>query len=78
MSEDGVIKKNIKLNRRDISYTKFILEGYEGLATITTIDSHEAIVQLSIMPDFVSDIDEIFGALKEEIDFCEIDGEEKP
>lgn len=74
MKEKGVIKRDLKLNRRDIAYVKYILEGYEGLATVTTIDRIESVVQLSILPDFASDVDGILEALKKEIDICEIGG----
>jgi hypothetical protein len=30
------------LNREDISYLKFILEGYDGLGIVTTQDPHTA------------------------------------
>ena len=63
--------------RRDIAYVKYILEGYEGLVTVTTIDRSEAVVQLSIVPDFSCDVDGILEALKGEIDMCEIGGGEK-
>jgi len=72
-----VITKKLRLDRRDIAYVKYILEGYEGLATVTTIDRSEAVVQLSIVPDFASDVDGILEALKREIDICEIGGGER-
>ena len=77
MEEGGVITRNLRLNRRDIAYVKYILEGYEGLATVTTIDRGESVVQLSIVPDFASDVDGILKALKREIDMYEIGGGEK-
>ncbi len=78
MKEQGVIKRNLRLNRRDIAYVKYILEGYEGLATVTTIPTcREAVVQLSILPDFASDVEGILEALKKEIDIFEICGGER-
>ena len=78
MKEQGVIKRNLRLNRRDIAYVKYILEGYEGLATVTTIPTcREAVVQLSILPDFASDVEGILEALKKEIDIFEIYGGER-
>ncbi|MBW2673662.1 MAG: DUF4911 domain-containing protein, partial [Deltaproteobacteria bacterium] len=59
-----MITRNLRLHRRDIAYVKYILEGYEGLATVTTIDRSESVVQLSIVPDFISDVDGILEALK--------------
>lgn len=72
-----MIEKHFKINRRDISYIKFILEGYEGLAIVTTIDRYDAIVKLVIAPDFVSEVENIVMALKDEIDIEEIEGKEK-
>jgi len=72
-----VIEKYFKINRKDISYIKFVLEGYEGLAMVTTIDRYDAIVKLVIAPDFVSEVENIVMALKDEIDIEEIEGEEK-
>ena len=78
MQERGVITRNLRLDRRDIAYVKYILEGYEGLATVTTIPTYrESVVQLSIVPDFTSDVDGILEALKGEIDMCEIGGGER-
>jgi hypothetical protein len=77
MEEGGVIKRNLKLERRNIAYIKYILEGYEGLATITTVDRDKSVIQLSILPDFASDVDGILEALKREIDIYEIDEGEK-
>lgn len=72
-----MIEKYFKINRRDISYIKFILEGYEGLAMVTTIDRYDAIVKLLIAPDFVSEVENIVKALKDEIAFEEIEGKEE-
>jgi len=72
-----LIEKHFKINRRDISYIKFVLEGYEGLAMVTTIDRYDAIVKLLIAPDFVSEVENIVRALKDEIAFEEIEGKEK-
>ena len=72
-----MIEKYFKINRKDISYIKFVLEGYEGLAMVTTIDRYDAIVKLVIAPDFVSEVENIVMALKDEIDIEEIEGKEK-
>ncbi len=77
MKEEGVVKRNLILNRREVSYLKYILEGYEGLATVTTVDREKSIVQLSIMPDFVCDVEEIIEALGKEIDICVMNGGER-
>jgi hypothetical protein len=72
MEKTGIITKKLQLERKDIAYIKFILEGYEGIALATTIDNNESIVQLTIVPDFESDVEMLLAALKKEIDFSEI------
>ncbi len=51
---------------------QFILEGYEGMATVSTIDSREAILQVLIMPDFIQEMDDILGSLQDEYRMQEI------
>ncbi|MBN2844616.1 MAG: DUF4911 domain-containing protein [Deltaproteobacteria bacterium] len=60
------------MERKDIAYVKFILEGYEGIALATTIDNDESVIQLTIVPDFKSDVEMLLAALKKEVDFSEI------
>lgn len=72
-----MIEKYFKINRRDISYLKFVLEGYEGLAVVTTIDRYEAVVKIVIPLDFVFEVENIIRAIKDEIDIEEIEGKEK-
>jgi hypothetical protein len=64
-------KKFLKLNRKDISYVQFLIESYEGLAAVTTVDEKVAIIKLSIMPDSVLDVDKILDSISKEVDFTE-------
>ncbi len=64
-------KKFLKLNRKDISYVQFLIESYEGVAAVTTVDEKVAIIKLSIMPDSVSDVDKILDSISKEVDFTE-------
>lgn len=59
-----MIKKYYKLKRKNIAFIQFIIEGYEGMATITTMEPQTAIIQVSIMPDFFSEVEEIINELK--------------
>jgi hypothetical protein len=60
-----MIKKWFKLKRNNIAPVQFIIEGYEGMATVTTIDPRAAIIQVSIIPDFILEMDEIINDLKD-------------
>lgn len=67
-----MIKKYFKLQRKDIALVQFIIEGYGEMATITTIDSRVAIIQISIIPDFISDMIDIIEYLKDKYKMEEI------
>ena len=72
-----MIKKYFKLKRKDIALVQFIIEGYEGMATVTTIDPHTAIIQISIIPDFLSDMSDLIDYLKNKYKMEEINCPEK-
>jgi hypothetical protein len=74
MKKGEMLLRNFRIDRRDMAYLKYILEGYEGLATVTTIQRGEPAVRLSVAPDFSADVDGILEALRGEIDMCEIGG----
>jgi hypothetical protein len=59
----------LKLTRRDLVRLQFLLEGYERLSSITTIDPHAAIVRIMIMPDFEADFKIILSKLENSVDF---------
>jgi hypothetical protein len=65
-------KRCFKVARRDIAYLHFIFESYEGLATLSTIDSKNGIVQLSIPQWFAADVNDLLQSLKTEITLTEI------
>jgi hypothetical protein len=67
-----MIKKYFKLHRKNIALVQFIIEGYGEMGTVTTIDSREAIIQISIIPDFISDMTDIIDHLKEKYAMMEI------
>lgn len=67
-----MIKKWFKISRGDITLVQFILEGYEGAATVSTIDARSAILQVLIMPEFVEDVDNILDHLKDRFKIQEV------
>ena len=70
---DKIVKKVLKLKRKDIAYIKFLFEGYEGLGIVTTIDNRKSLVELSIMPDYINDVIGILDSIQDEIKFQEVD-----
>ena len=59
-----MIKKYFQIERKYIVTVQFIIEGYERMAYVSTIDSKKAIIQISITPDYISDIEGLLEYLK--------------
>ena len=41
-------RENFLVDRKEISYLRWIIESYDGMAFIKTIDSHKALIELEI------------------------------
>ena len=54
-------------------FINFILESYEDIGFVTTIDRFKAIVKITISPYFEEDFNNIIDDLKKEIEIEEID-----
>ena len=61
------IKKYYRIDRREISFLKFILEAYDGLAILTTVDSKKGIVVINIAPGCEADVKMILQDLKQNV-----------
>ena len=67
-----MLLRYFRVDRRDIGYFRFILESYEGFATLSTLDARNGIVVLSIPESFIDEVDDLLTALAYEIDLKEI------
>lgn len=61
------VKKYLRVDRRQIAYFKFILEAYDGVGVLTTLDAASGRVVLNISPDCVAEAEMIIAALQKEI-----------
>ena len=50
------IRRYYRIDRRQIAFLKFILEAYDGIATLSTIDSRQGIIALDIPPGCESEV----------------------
>lgn len=61
------IKKYLRIDRREISFLKFIIEAYDGIASLTTVDSDSGVVRLQIAPGCEDDVEIVLKDLKKYI-----------
>ena len=60
------IKRSFQVKRRDISYLRWIIESYDGMAVLRTIDPHKAVIELQISPGCDNMVLELLDSLKEQ------------
>lgn len=58
-----MICRYFKVAHRDMVYLKFILEAYEGMNVMSTVDNRAGIIRIAIMPGFVPDMDALLAEL---------------
>jgi len=61
-----------QVERHDLVYLKFILEAYEGLAVLSTVDREGAIVRIGYPHFSACDVDALLQALAGEIAMTEV------
>jgi hypothetical protein len=61
-----------RVARHDLVYLKFILEAYEGLAVLSTVEREGAIVRIGYPHFSAEDVDRLLHALSGEIDLQEV------
>ena len=53
-----------QVDRREISYLRFTLESYDGMAAVTTLDPYIALISVSIAPGCEEIVFELLDSLK--------------
>ncbi len=61
------IKKYYRVERKEISFLRFIFEAYDGIALLTTVDANAGVVVFHIPPGCQKDVDGLIGDLKKQI-----------
>ncbi len=76
---DGLVKRlktirhTYRIDRTAIAFVKFIIEAYDNLAVVSTLDSREGVVSLAIAPACQDQVDRIMASLGAHIDIVKID-----
>ena len=61
------ITQYYRVDRKQIAFLKFIFEAYDGIAVLTTIDSHAGKVAFRIAPGCETDVAMLIEELNKEI-----------
>ena len=55
--------RRYQVDKREISYLKFLLEGYDNMAVVTTRDPQKGIVEVRIAPGCEDVVDSIITGI---------------
>ena len=61
------ISKFYLIDRKSVGFIKFILEAYDGIAVVETIDPGAAKIKLHIAPGCESDVENVLHELRRDI-----------
>jgi hypothetical protein len=59
-------KRYFRLPARHIAHFQFLVEGYDGIATVTTVDSKAAVLMLCIPDGLETEVDRVLDAMAQE------------
>jgi hypothetical protein len=62
-----VIFHYFKVRHRDMVYLKFILEAYEGMNVMSTVDNVAGIIRIAVMEGFEADMDGLLAELGRQV-----------
>jgi hypothetical protein len=68
-------KRIFRMDRRQISFAKFILEAYDNMAVLTTLDAAKGLVRITNAPGCDNVVDRIVDSLSTEIEIVQVNEE---
>ena len=63
VSMSSFIKRHFQIPRAEIGYLRFILESYDGLAFVRTLDNRKALVEIAFSESRLQDVEALLAAL---------------
>lgn len=73
-----MIFRYFKVRHRDMVYLKFILEAYEGMNVMSTVDNVAGIIRIAIMEGFEADMDGVLAELGRQVAMEAVEWEDAP
>jgi hypothetical protein len=67
-----LIEIYLRIRREDVALIKFVLESYEGIGLVRTIDRKKATVVVLAIPDLIAHVRAVLESLREYMEWYEI------
>lgn len=65
--QGAMICRYFKVAHRDMVFLKFILEAYEGMNVMSTVDNKAGVIRIAIMRGFLDDMDRLLAELGQQV-----------
>lgn len=72
MTVKEIVVRNFKVDPSDIVYLKAVLESYEGMVVMRTLEVGKPVIELLIARDFADTIDAVLKDLQKQVAFEEV------
>jgi hypothetical protein len=69
---DDVVPIFLRVRREDIAYIKFLIESYEGIGIVRTLERHAAIIVVLSTPDFAGVVRDVVASIAARLPCTEI------
>ena len=63
----NTVQKYFQVSPEDMAYVKFIVESYEGLAVLRTLNANQGIMEWMIPPDLLTEAEKLIESLRGEV-----------
>jgi hypothetical protein len=73
-----MICRYFKVAHRDMVFLKFILEAYEGMNVMSTVDNRTGIIRIAIMKGFEGDMDALLADLGRQVGMEPVEWNDEP
>ena len=67
MPAQEIVVKNFKIDPREIVFIKAVLESYEGMVVLRTLEVGKPVIELLIAHDFIPTIDRVIQELQSQV-----------
>lgn len=73
-----MICRYFKVAHREMVFLKFILEAYEGMNVMSTVDNRAGIIRIAVMEGFEADMDGLLAELGRQVRMEAVEWHEPP
>ena len=77
MTSEIFNKRYFILPRAEIGHLRFLLESYDGLAFVRTLDKQKGLVEIAYPPSRTHDVESLLKDLTSEVGLQEVDAPEQ-